>query len=144
MLRTAFACLLLASPLHAWDFTPVPVCTIEHATDLAAMTVTYDPLQPQPYAISVALSDQAWAGAPVFAIRFDGPNRLTITTNRHELSPSKTVLTVRDTGFDNVLNGLEFNLVATAVAGGVAVPIPLADAAPAVQAFRDCTKGGLT
>ena len=44
-----------------------------------------------------------------------------------------------DRGFGNVLNGLEFNDTAIAIAGETRVPFSLAGAAPEIQAFRACT-----
>ncbi|MBO6707236.1 MAG: hypothetical protein JJ912_14180, partial [Roseitalea sp.] len=75
------------------------------------------------------------------AMRFDGPIGLTITTDRHIASDEGRSLTVTDSGFGNVLNGLEFNHTATALLGDRAVPVSLDGAAPAVQDFRACAAG---
>lgn len=137
----AFAPLLLclASPAVAWEFTPVPVCTLSHATPDAAVTVTYDPRQPEPYAIRI---DRAapWPEAPVFAIDYAGPRALAISTTRHRLSEGGTAVTVTDEGFGNVLDGLEFNTTATALLGDARVAFPLEGAAEPVRAFRACTE----
>jgi hypothetical protein len=61
-----------------------------------------------------------------------------ITTDRHVLSDGGTSLTVTDRGFGNVLDGLQFNNVATALLGNTAVVIPLANAAEPVARFRAC------
>jgi hypothetical protein len=138
----AFALILLASPAAAWEFTPVPVCTLSHATAEASLTVTYDPRQPEPYAIRI---DRAapWPEAPVFSIDYAGPRALGISTARHRLSDGGTAVTVTDEGFGNVLDGLEFNTTATAILGDVRVPFPLDGAAGPVQDFRACTEAPL-
>jgi hypothetical protein len=50
---------------------------------------------------------------------------------------------VTDTGFDNVLNGLEFNNTATALAGTTAIPFLLDGVAPEMKAFRACVAAPL-
>ena len=49
-------------------------------------------------------------------------------------------MTATDTGFGNVLNGLEFNRVATPMIGPLAIEIPLDGAAPEIASFRKCTE----
>ncbi len=142
MLRFLIPALLAASPTAAWEFTATPVCTLSHATDEAEVRVTHDPRQAEPYAIALTLTGP-WQQAPVFAIDFAGAASLTISTSRHRTSPDGRTLSVADTGFGNVLNGLEFNTTATAISGNQAVSIPLEGAAPAVQAFRACAEGGI-
>jgi hypothetical protein len=131
------ATLIMTTSSFGWEFTPQPVCTLSHASKSGGVVVTYDPSLPQPYAIAVT-GVAPWPDAPVFSMRFDGPSGLTIATNRQKLSDGGRTLTVIDTGFGNVLDGLEFNNTATALAGDVAVPFSLAGAAPEVQAFRAC------
>jgi hypothetical protein len=131
------ALLLLATPAQAWDFTPVPVCTIAEDTADLSIRVTYDPSQPEPYAISLTRPDP-WPVTDSFALRFDGPAALSIGTGRHRLSSDGRTLTVRDTGFGNVLDGLALNRTATALAGETQIPFDLAGARPAVEAFRAC------
>ena len=135
-MRFVIALVCLANPASAWEFTPVPICTLSHQTDEAAVTVTvtYDGTAAQPYAIAISGPDLV--PAPVFAIRFDGPRGLTITTDRHQLADG--TVTVRDRGFGNVLNGLEFSDTATAILGATQIAIPLAGADAPVQAFRAC------
>jgi hypothetical protein len=133
----AIASTISVSPAAAWEFTPLPVCTLSHQTDQARVIVTYDPRLPEAYAIAVT-GPAAWPDAPVFSMRFDGPRGLTISTDRQQLSDGGRTLSVTDTGFGNVLNGLEFNNTATALAGDISVPFPLAGAAPEVRAFRAC------
>lgn len=133
------AVLLLALPLPAaaWDFTPVPVCTIAHDTATARWTVTYDP-STGIYAIAITRTDGIWPDAPLFGIRFDGPGALTITTDRQTLTNGGTTLTVTDRGFGNVLAGLERNATATATTGTTSETVALGGVAAAVAAFRDC------
>ncbi|MEX0956565.1 MAG: hypothetical protein WDZ83_15310 [Rhizobiaceae bacterium] len=128
---------LLATPAAAWEFTPMPVCTLSNDTDTGRVVVTYDPRLTEPYEISVT-GTAPWPDAPVFSMRFDGQRGLVISTNRHRLSDGGRTLSVTDSGFGNVLDGLEFNNAATALAGDIAVPFPLAGAAPEVRAFRAC------
>jgi hypothetical protein len=132
------ALFLLAAPAHAWDFTPVPVCTIAEDTADLSIRVTYDPSQPEPYAITLTRLDDPWPVTDSFALRFDGPAALSIGTGRHRLSPDGRTLTVSDTGFGNVLDGLALNRTATALAGETQIPFDLAGARPAVEAFRAC------
>jgi hypothetical protein len=129
--------ILLTTPAHAWDFTSNPVCTIFEDTSELSIRVTYDPTQTQPYAISLTRPDP-WPVTETFGLRFDGPSALTIGTDRHRLSPDGLTLTVSDTGFGNVLDGLALNGTATALAGETRIPFDLTGARPAVDAFRAC------
>ena len=131
--------LLAAAPARAWEFTPVPVCTLTHEEAGHRVTVTWDPRQAEPYAIRIE-APAPWPAAPVFAIDYAGPRPLTISTARHRLSEGGRAVTVTDTGFGNVLDGLEFNATATAVMGEARAPFSLAGAAEPVQAFRACTE----
>jgi hypothetical protein len=74
-------------------------------------------------------------------MRFDGPRGNTITTDQHVISGGGATVTVTDRGFGNVLNGLEYNRIATALLGDRAVAVSLDGAAPAVREFRACAKG---
>ena len=139
-MRLALAILLLATPAAAWEFSPSPICTLSHDTGTADVRVTYDARIPE-YAIEITRRDAPWSPGPVFAIRFDGPRGLTISTDRHGLSGQ--TLTVADSGFGNVLNGLEFNDSATALLADQSVTIPLTGAGPQVQKFRACTEAPL-
>ena len=134
----AFLLFLVAGPAHAWEFTPVPVCTLRHAGAGHTVTVTWDPRQPEPYEIRIE-APAPWPGAPVFSIDYAGPRPLSISTARHRLSDGGRAVTVTDTGFGNVLDGLEFNATATAVMGEARVPFALEGAAAPVRAFRACT-----
>jgi hypothetical protein len=126
-----------AAPALAWEFTALPVCTIMHDTPDITLRVTFDPAQSQPYAIALTLPT-AWPVTQTFGLRFDGPAAMTIGTARHQLSPDGRTLTVSDTGFDNVLDGLAYNGLATALADDAEVPLDLTGARPAVEAFRAC------
>lgn len=125
-----------AAPAMAWEFEPLPVCTLRNDGP-PRVEVTYDPRAAEPYAITVT-ADTPWPDAAVFALAFEGGRSLTITTTRHRLSDDGLSLTVSDRGFGNVLAGLEFNTVATAVLAGSAQRFSLEGAAPEVQRFRDC------
>lgn len=136
-MRLALALTLLATPVQAWEFRATPVCRLSHAAPHVAVTVTFDPRLPEPYAIAIT-RPEPWPESPTFAIRYEGARPLTIGTDRHVLSRGALTLTVTDTGFGNVLDGLEFGALATAQAGEIAVPFDLSGAAPAVRAFRAC------
>jgi hypothetical protein len=136
-MRALIAFLLFAAPAQAWDFFPTPVCTIAEDTPSLSIRVTYDPSQPQPYAIALTSPD-AWPATETFSLRFDGPAAMTIGTDRHQLSTDGRTLIVTDTGFGNVLDGLAFNVTATALAGATEMPFDLTGARPAVEAFRAC------
>jgi hypothetical protein len=138
MLRVATLSLaILAQPASAWEFRAMPICTLDHATSEVEVEVTYDPRIPE-YAISMTLTASAWPRANAFGIRFEGSRPNLIVTDRHSLSDEGRTLTVRDSGFGNVLDGLEFNSFAVGLTGDVAVVVPLEDAAEPVAAFRAC------
>lgn len=139
MLRSFVFLLLTTSSAFAWEARIGRICELIHDGDTASVRVTFDPAIPE-YAIAITPKG-AWQQGPLFAMRFDGPRGLTITTDRHVLSGGGATLTVTDRGFGNVLNGLEFNHTATALLGGRSVAVPLAGAAPAVREFRACSAG---
>jgi hypothetical protein len=136
-MRPLIALLFLGSPVLAWDFTPSPVCTILSDGPDLSIRLTYDPSRSEPYAIFLTRPDP-WPVSATFGLRFDGPSALTIGTTRHRLSPDGRTLSVSDTGFGNVLDGLARNRTATALAGTSEVPFDLAGARSAVDAFRAC------
>ena len=127
---------LLASPVDAWEFIPGLPCVLTHETAEAEIELTYDPTQPL-YSVTLRqdtpLPESGW-----LAMRFDGPAGLTISTTRHSLSGDGRAVTVLDTGFGNVLDGLQFNTSATVLLGNRAISFPLAGAAEPVAAFRLC------
>lgn len=108
------------------------------------MVVSYDPLATPPYRITVTLAEGAWPRTSPYAIRFEGPNGFAITTDRHRFSEDGSAVIAEDTGFGNVLRGLEGNFIAAPVLGAVALPVPLAGAEAAVAQFRDCATLGLS
>jgi hypothetical protein len=143
MHRIAALCLALAAtlpaamPAAAWEARIGLVCVLTHATEAAETRLTYDPAVPE-YTITIRLRGGAWPDAPTFSMRFDGPQGRVISTDRHVLSEGGAALTVTDSGFGNVLDGLQFNDTAIAFAGDTAVSLPLDGAAPAVADFREC------
>ena len=139
MLRALAILLLTASPALAWEARSGRVCELTHEGEAASVRVTYDPAMPE-YTIAIT-PDRPWSPGPIFAIRFDGPPGLTISTDRHVILGGGATLTVTDRGFGNVLNGLEFSDTATALLGDRAIAFALDGAGPAVRAFRACTTG---
>lgn len=133
---TAF---ILAIPAEAWETRSDAICVLEHSEESADVRLTYDPGS-KVYSIAITPA-QPWRSYPVFAIRFEGPRSLTISTGRHTMTEDGGTLAVTDSGFGNVLNGLEFNHTATALLGDQAVEVSLDGAAPAVQDFRTCASG---
>ncbi len=127
---------LLAAPAQAWEFTPGLPCVLTHETAEAEIELTYDPTQPL-YSVTIRQNNPLPAG-DTFAMRFEGPAGLTISTTRHVLSRDGRAVTVVDTGFGNVLNGLQFNTTASALIGDRVISFPLAGAAEPVAAFRVC------
>ena len=142
-MRIALSFVFLACPAAAWEFTPVPICTLSQATESAEVTVTYDPTLPQ-YAITITLLDGTWPDGPVFALAFEGGIPLTIQTDRHALSDGDKSVTVRDRGFGNVLNGMEINGIAVALLGDTVLPIPLTGIEGPMQSFRRCPEDALS
>lgn len=135
MKHAALFC-LLAAPVHAWEFTPGLPCLLNHSTDQAEIELTYDPTGPL-YSVTIR-QDAPLTPGSIFSMQFDGPSGLTISTDRHTMSGDGRAVTVVDTGFGNVLNGLQFNDTATALLGNQVIPFPLAGAAEPVAAFRLC------
>ncbi|MDJ0821159.1 MAG: excinuclease ABC subunit B [Paracoccaceae bacterium] len=133
-MRLALLFLLCATPALAWEFRPDPICTISDDAAEVSVRVTYDPVA-RDYAIHLTRPG-GWPAAAVFALRFVGPNGLTISTDRHQIEGD--TLSVYDRGFGNVLNGLQFNHTAIALIGDVAQEIDLLGAADPVAAFRNC------
>lgn len=131
-----YALALLASPAAAWEFTPSPVCTLTYSDASVDVVVTFDPAIPE-YSITLT-TPRPWPQADQFGLTFAGPRGLSIGTDRHVLSDDRFSLTVTDTGFGNVLDGLQFNEQAIGASGDAQVTVDLTDAAPAVAAFRAC------
>lgn len=139
MLRFLAIAMLTTTQAWAWEFTSDSICTLDHDDRDAAVRVIYDPSK-QIYAISITPA-RPWRSGPVFGLRFDGQRSNTISTNRHIISDDNATLTVTDSGFGNVLDGLEFNQTATAFLGDQAFTFGLDNAAPAVREFRACASG---
>ncbi len=134
-MRIFIAFLLSALPASAWEFTPNPICTLNHVEADVSVKLTYDH-STRIYAIGVTQPD-GWPRGPIYSIRFEGQRPLTISTDRHQVAGQ--TITATDTGFSNVLNGLEFNRVATAFTDTAAARFSLEGAAEPVRAFRACT-----
>lgn len=141
-MRKRLALLLSLAPgiSPAWEFAASPVCMLSHSEPGLEITLTYDPRHVQAYTIFLSRA-AGWPVGDVFSVTFDGPRGLTISTRNHQINGG--TLSVSDRGFDNVLDGLEYNLTATAQLGTDRVQTSLSGAAPAVRAFRDCAAGGL-
>lgn len=135
-MRFFIALLTLTTPAHAWEFTTGLPCLLTHETAQARIELTYDPTQPL-YSVTIR-RDEAWPETPFFEMAFLGPQGRRIGTDRHVLSDDGRALTATDTGFGNVLDGLQYNHTATAIAGGITVTIPLDGAAGPVADFRAC------
>ena len=142
-MRIVLLSLILATPASAWEATVGSICTLSHNTEQAEIFLTYDPAQPL-YTLTITLKTEGWTQAPWFAMRFDGPNPIEIATPRHVLSKNAASLTVTDTGFGNVLNGLEYNQTAYAFTQDNLTEFPLDGAAPQVRIFRDCAGAPLS
>ena len=127
---------LAANAAQAWEFTPGLPCLLTHETAKVSVELTYDPTAPL-YSISLT-QVQPFTPAPIFSMRFSGSGTIDIATDRHQLSNGGRTLTVFDRGFGNVLNGLQFNDVATATLGDQIITIPLKGATAPVAAFRAC------
>ena len=142
MLRALLILLMTAAPALAWEARSGRVCELTHEGEATRIRLTFDPAIAL-YGITI-MPDRPWAPGPIFAIRFDGPLGLTISTDRHVILGDGAALTVTDRGFGNVLDGLEFNNTATALLGDRAVSFSLDGAGPAVRAFRACAAGEST
>lgn len=135
-MRLIISFCLLASPLTAWEFSPSPICTLTHSGADVEVVVTYDANLPE-YTITLT-TPAPWPQADQFGLSFIGPRALSIGTGQHELSEDGQSLRVADSGFGNVLDGLQFNQTAIGTSGDKQVSVDLTDAAPAVAAFRQC------
>ena len=89
------------------------------------------------------LPDSQWQNAPTFGMAFANDRPISIQTDRHTISPDGRSITVKDRGFGNVLNGLEFNARAYAILGDQTVGIDLEGIGPAMTAFRNCPAANL-
>lgn len=138
IMRIALILALMPLPCLAWEFSPDPICTLIHQSDMAEIAVTYDARLPE-YALFITLRDGVWADASTFQLIFGGGIGGAIGTTQQTISTDGATLTVRDSGFDNVLDGLEFNRrMGVLTDAQMLFEVLLDDAAPAVQAFRAC------
>jgi len=142
LMRTALAFLLLASPAAAWEFSVSPICTLTDTSEAGEITVTYDPAITE-YTVTVTLPEGQWPSDPTFGMAFANDRPISIQTDQHSISPDGRSITVKDRGFGNVLNGLEFNKRAYAVLGDTTVGIDLTGIGPAITAFRNCPADNL-
>jgi len=126
---------LLPLPAFAWDFSPDPVCTLSHVGEDVDLMLTYAPEIPL-YTLTLRLKSGAWDTSDTFGMAFRGQRPIDIGTQRQNITGD--TLSVADSGFGNVLDGLQFNDTAFAFTEGQQTRIDLADAAPAVKAFRQC------
>lgn len=126
---------LISGHANAWEFSATPLCTVLHEAAEMTLEMTYDPGLSE-YALNLTRTNSDWPAGPVFALRFEGPAGLTISTSSHSITGNQ--LTVKDSGFGNVLNGLQYNIRAVALIAGSETAISLQGAAPAVEAFREC------
>lgn len=127
MRKTTLVLTLLATPAFAWEFTSGAVCTLSDSTDAAQIILTYDPALPR-YTVSVT-GQAAWPEKGIFAMAFANTRPALIQTTRYTLSDDGKTLTVADSGFGNVLNGLEFGEAIRASVG---------------EAFADFTSQGIS
>lgn len=138
-MRRSLVLLLLPLPaaVGAWEFRAEPVCTLEHDTGEAAIAITYDHTTSE-YRLDLTLAGKNWSPSSNFGIAFEGRRPLTIGTQRHRTDGS--TLSVTDSGFGNVLDGLEFNDRAIAFTGKQFAALPLDSAGVPVRQFRACTE----
>lgn len=131
------AALALASPAAAWQAgTDGALCTLTHAEAGLDIHLTHDPGPPL-WTITIT-APAPWPEAAIFSIAFLGGAEITISTDRHSLSPDGLSLTVTDRGFGNVLAGLSGNTTAHFRLGDAEWTASLAGAAPEVAAFAAC------
>ena len=128
--------LLLSYQAQAWTFTPGLICELEHEKPSAKIALTYDPAKPL-YSVTISRPG-ALPQEPVFSMRFVGPAGRMISTNRHTFSQDGSAVTAEDSGFGNVLDGLQFNDIAEAILGDTTIRFPLAGASEPVARFRAC------
>ncbi|MEO1457704.1 MAG: excinuclease ABC subunit B [Pseudomonadota bacterium] len=139
MIRSITLAVFLPTFAAAWEFSPSPLCTLSHQSDRTHLEITYDPGIPE-YRMSLDLLAGQWTSSKTFGMTFRGGRTHTIRTDRHEID-EKTLM-VSDTGFGNVLDGLEFNAIAIAFTTSQSELVSLASAAPAVRKFRRCARKG--
>lgn len=135
-MRLTLLLALIPLQAQAWTFTPGLICRLSHETPFALIELTYDPSLPL-YSVTVS-QPEALPRTGVFSMRFVGPAGRTISTDRHSFSEGGTAVTAQDSGFGNVLDGLQFNTRAEAILGDTILRFPLEGAAGPVAEFRAC------
>ncbi|WP_299192941.1 hypothetical protein [uncultured Litoreibacter sp.] len=135
-MRLALLLGLLPIQAHAWTFTPGLICRLSHETPNAKIELTYDPAKPL-YSVTVSRASPLPNVDP-FTMRFIGPAGRVISTNRHTFNDDSTAVTAQDSGFGNVLDGLQFNDTAQAILGTTTITFPLNGAAEPTAEFRKC------
>ena len=138
-MRALFIFLMSTSAAFAWNFTPDPICRVTEKQDLLEINLTYDHAT-EIYAIAFTKSEAPWEQGAQFSIRFEGPRPKLIRTNRHEFSADGYTLTASDTGFGNVLDGIQYNTLAAIQTGDERIFIQIHKSFPAMEAFRKCVK----
>lgn len=126
-----------ANAAFAWAFAQTEVCTVTHDGADMSVVLTFDPAAIV-YTITLIRPDTIWPESDNFRLRFDGPRPLIIGTDRHERSDDGRRLSVSDSGFGNVLDGIQFNGAMIAIAGEDEIGLSTADSGEAMQAFRAC------
>lgn len=142
MFKTALTMILFASPALAWDFTSGQICTLSDATDTAEIILTFDPALPR-YTLSVT-ADTAWPTGGTFMMTFANTRPAKIQTDRYVLSVDGMTLSVSDSGFGNVLNGLEFGGQIRAAVGDQLVELTSGGIAAPMEAFKNCGVAALS
>ena len=138
-MRYALILALLPVPAAGWEFSATPICTLSHDAADSAVAVTYDHGTGL-YEIGISLTSGTWVRSATFGMQFANELPLTIGTDRHRLSQGNARLSVSDSGFGNVLNGLEGNSAALAFTPLQQVAIDTDGIQEPMQAFRACTQ----
>ena len=135
-MRFTLLFLLLPLQAQAWTFTPGLICRLSHETPDARIELTFDPSAPL-YSVTIS-RDAALPRVEPFVMRFIGSAGRVISTNRHSFTADATAVTAQDSGFGNVLDGLQFNDTAEAILGTTTLHFSLDGAAEPTAAFRAC------
>ncbi len=125
--------------IGAWTFTPSPICTVEHQTELIELELTYNHASGV-YALKLTKPELTWDASRKFSMRFEGSKPIFISTTNHEFSSDMKSLIASDSGFGNVIDGLQFNTLAAAITDNERIFIPLTGAEPKIDAFRNCAE----
>ena len=128
---TLTAFFALNSAAQAWEFSPTPICTVTDEGSDTALKLTYDGAL---YALHLT-HPEGWGDADIFAMRFL-PSGPFIQTTRHQITGN--TLSVVDSGFGNVLTGLQINQIAQVILGDIKRNITLNGAEAVVEEFRRC------